>query len=140
MDWCSTLKLDAAVPEFEDGKTFLGSANGFGVHDPRKAGWLTAVDADTGAVRWRYEAAAPMISGIVVTASGLVVTVDLDGNLLAFDAANGKLLHQIATGQATGGGMITYQAGGKQRIAMATGLEDRILATHGKPAVAIFGL
>jgi hypothetical protein len=49
-------------------------------------------------------------------------------------------LHQIATGQATGGGMITYQAGGKQRIGMATGLEDRILATHGKPAVLVFGL
>jgi len=140
MDLCSTLKLDAAVPEFEEGKTFLGSANGFGVHDPRKAGWVTAVDADTGAVRWRYQAAAPMISGIVVTASGLLVTVDLDGNLLAFDASSGKLLHQIATGQATGGGTITYQAGGKQRIAMATGLEDRILATHGKPAVLVFGL
>ena len=140
MDWCSTLKLDAAVPEFEPGKTFLGSSNGFGVHDSRKAGWVTAVDADTGAVRWRYEAVAPMISGIVATSSGLLVTVDLAGNLMAFDAATGKLLHRIATGQATGGGLITYQAGGKQRIAMATGLEDRILATHGKPAVLIFGL
>jgi alcohol dehydrogenase (cytochrome c) len=140
MDWCSTLKLDAKVPEFEPGKTFLGSADGFGVHDPRKAGWVTAIDADTGEVRWRYEAAAPMISGIVVTASGLVMSVDLDGTFLAFDAATGKTLHKIATGQQTGGGVITYQAGGKQRIAMATGLEDRILATHGKPVLLVYGL
>jgi alcohol dehydrogenase (cytochrome c) len=140
MDWCSTLKLSSDVPEFEAGKTFLGSSNGFGQHDPKKAGWVTAVDADTGAVRWRHQATAPMISGIVATASGLLITVDLDGNFLAFDAATGKLLRQFSTGQSTGGGVITYQAGGKQRIAMVTGLEDNILAVHGKPAVLIFGL
>jgi alcohol dehydrogenase (cytochrome c) len=140
MDWCSTLKLSPDAPEFEAGKTFLGSSNGFGQHDPKKAGWVTAVDADTGAVRWRHQATAPMISGIVATASGLLITVDLDGNFLAFDAATGKLLRQFSTGQSTGGGVITYQAGGKQRIAMVTGLEDNILAVHGKPAVLIFGL
>jgi len=36
--------------------------------------------------------------------------------------------------------VITYQAAGKQRIALAAGLEDRILETHGKPAVVVFGL
>jgi hypothetical protein len=37
--------------------------------------------------------------------------------------------------------VITYQAGGKQRVAIANGLEDRIMGTHyGKPAVVMFGL
>jgi alcohol dehydrogenase (cytochrome c) len=139
IDWCTTLKLGVEIPTFEPGKTFLGSEDSFGVHDARKAGWVTAVDADSGAVRWRYEAEAPLVSGIVVTASGLVMTVDLNGNFLAFDAQTGKLLHKIATGQSAGGGVITYLTGGKQRIAMATGLEDRILATHGKPAVLVYG-
>jgi len=140
LDWCSTLKMDPNLPSFEEGKQFLGSANSFGVHDDRKAGWITAVDAETGAVRWKYESPAPMISGIVVTATGLMMTIDLDGKFLVFDAATGKLLHSIATAQAAGGGVITYQAGGKQRIALAAGLEDRILATHGKPAVLVLGL
>jgi hypothetical protein len=36
--------------------------------------------------------------------------------------------------------VITYRAGGKQRIAIATGLEDRILQVHGEPAVVVLGL
>ena len=64
----------------------VGSADNFGVHDERTAGWVTAVDADTGAVRWKYESGAPMISGIVVTATGLMMTIDLDGKSLVFDA------------------------------------------------------
>jgi hypothetical protein len=39
-----------------------------------------------------------------------------------------------------GGGVVTYQVGGKQRVALANGLEDRIMGTHGKPAVVVFGL
>jgi alcohol dehydrogenase (cytochrome c) len=140
IDWCSTLKLDAEVPTFEAGKTFLGSANGFGVHDERKAGWITAVDADSGEVRWRYEAEAPLVSGMVVTSAGLTMTVDLNGNFLVLDAASGKLLHKIPTGEQTGGGVITYVASGKQRIAIAGGLEDRILQTHGEPIVMVYGL
>lgn len=140
VDWCSTLKLDPNVPEFEPGKQFLGSANAFGDKDTRSFGWLTAVDADTGMVKWRYQAATPMVAGIVTTASGLVMTADLNGDFMAFDAASGKLLHKIATKEPAGGGVITYQAGGKQRVAIANGLEDRIMGTHGKPAVVVFGL
>ncbi len=140
VDWCNTLKLDSKLPEFAEGKQFLGTANAFGEHDPRKAGWVTAVDADSGAVRWKYEAAAPMVAGIAVTASGLVMTADLNGDFLAFDAATGKVLHRIATKQSAGGGVITYQAGGKQRVAMATGMENRIMGSHGEPVVLVFGL
>jgi len=140
MDWCTTLKLDSKLPEFEEGKTFLGSANGFGDKDAAKFGWVTAVDADTGVVRWRNRVAAPMVAGIAVTASGLVMTADLNGDFLAYDAASGKLLHRIRTGQPGGGGVITYQTGGSQRVAMAAGLEDRILGSHGKAVVIVFGL
>jgi alcohol dehydrogenase (cytochrome c) len=140
IDWCTTLKMDSKLPTYEPGKNFLGSANDFGQKDARKLGWVTAVDADTGAIRWRFQAATPMVAGIVATAGGLVLTADLSGDLLAFDAATGKVLHRIAIRQPTGGGVITYQSGGKQRIAMATGLDDRILDVHGQPMVLVFGL
>ena len=139
MDWCTTLKLDSKLPQFEEGKNFLGSANGFGDSDATKFGWVTAVDVDTGIVRWRNKMTTPMVAGIAVTASGLVMTADLNGDFLAYDAANGKLLHRIPTGQAAGGGVITYQTGGKQWVAMAAGLEDRILGSHGKGVVIVFG-
>jgi alcohol dehydrogenase (cytochrome c) len=140
VDWCTTLRMDTKLPVFEPDKSFLGSANGFGVKDTRKVGWLVAVDADSGGVRWRFASATPMVAGVTPTASGLVLTADLGGDLLVFDAADGRVLRRIALGQPTGGGVITYQNGGKQRIAVATGLEDRILDVHGKPAVVIWGL
>jgi len=137
VDWCSTIKLD---PDYDGKKNFLGSANAFGDHDPDALGWVTAVDADSGAVRWKFKTASPMVAGIAVTAGGLVLTADLASDFLAFDAQSGKLLHRIKLGQPTGGGVITYRAGGKQKIAVATGLEDRIFGTHGQPAVVVFGL
>ncbi len=140
VDWCSTLKLDSKLPEFAEGKQFLGSANAFGDKDARRVGWVTAVDADTGAIRWRNETSTPMVAGTAVTASGLVLTGDLNGDVLAYDAASGKLLHRIATKQTVGGGVITYQASGKQRIAIAAGMENRIFDTHGQPVVIVFGL
>ncbi len=140
VDWCSTLKLDPKLPAFEEGKAFLGSLDEYGVHDSKKVGWVTAVDADTGAVRWRYASPAPMLAGLVATAGGLLFTVDLDGNFLVFDAATGTVLHKIATRQTTGGGVITYQSGGKQRIAVAAGLDDVSFQVHGKPVVVVYGL
>ena len=140
IDWCSTVKLDTKAPVFEAGKPFLGSANAFGDKDERKKGWITAVDADTGVVRWRRETSQPIVAGIAVTASGLVFTAGLDGDFLALDAASGKILHRIPLKQPAGGGVVTYQAGGAQRIGVAAGLEDNILEAKGNPVVIVFGL
>jgi PQQ-dependent dehydrogenase (methanol/ethanol family) len=106
----------------------------------RARGWVTAVDADTGIVRWRFQSPAPLVAGATITASGLVLTGDLQGNIFAFDAATGKVLRRIATGQPVGGGVITYQAGGKQRIAVAAGLLNNIFQTKGEPVVIVYGL
>ena len=81
-----------------------------------------------------------MVAGIAVTAAGLVFTAGLDGDLLALEAATGKVLHRISLGSAAGGGVVTYQAGGKQRIGVAAGLDNTILQTKGHPVVIVFGL
>jgi alcohol dehydrogenase (cytochrome c) len=140
VDWCSFVKLDPKLPVYTPGQQFLGTSNGFGVKDARKVGWVTAVDADTGAVRWKHETAAPMVAGTTVTASGLVLTGDLNGDFLAFDAGNGKVLHRISTQQPIGGGVVTYKAGGKQYVGVAAGLIDAIMQTKGQPVVFIYGL
>ena len=49
-------------------------------------GWLTAFDADNGAVRWKFAAPRPMLAGVTPTAGGLVFAADLGGTLYAFDA------------------------------------------------------
>ena len=140
IDWCTTLKLDTKAPVFEPDKQFLGSANAFGEKDERKKGWITAVDADTGVVRWRRETAEPMVAGIAVTGAGLVFTAGLDGDFLVLDAATGKVLRRMPMKQPTGGGVVTYQVEGKQRIGVAAGLENTILQTKGNPVVIVYGL
>ena len=140
VDWCSLVKLDPKPVKFEPGKPFVGSTNGFGTMDEKKQGWVTAIDADTGAVRWKYQSATPMVAGLAATGSGLLVTADLNGDLLVFDAGSGNVLHRMATKQPGGGGVITYSQAGQQRIAMAAGLDSRIMGVKGQPTVLIFGL
>src|SRR2546426_10991296 len=91
IDWCSTVKLDTKAPVFEAGKPFLGSANAFGDKDERKKGWITAVDADTGVVRWRRETSQPIVAGIAVTASGLVFTAGVVRGITPLRAPHRKL-------------------------------------------------
>ncbi len=141
VDWCATVKLDPQ-PKFEPGKSFVGSSNGYGFMDPldTRNGWVTAVDADSGLVRWRYRSTTPMLAAILATASGLVITADLNGDLLAFEAGTGKLLHRIVTHQPAGGGIIAYTDHGHERIAMAAGFASGIYKTTGQPVVFVFGL
>jgi alcohol dehydrogenase (cytochrome c) len=41
-------------------------------------------------------------------------------------AASGKIVWQIDTGQSAGGGLVTYQVGGRQLVAMASGMKSPI--------------
>jgi alcohol dehydrogenase (cytochrome c) len=138
VDRCSTVKDD---PDYDGKKNMLGSANAFGDKDEDGHGWVNAIDADSGAVKWKYKASTPMVAGLAVTASGLVFTADMASNFMVFDAADGKLLHTMKLGQPTGGGVITYTSNaGRQRIAVASGMENRIMDTHGQPTIYVFGL
>ena len=83
-------------------------------------------------MKWKIQTPKPMVAAITATAGGLVFTGDLDGQLLAYDAATGKELWRHATGKAIGGGVISYQARGKQHIAAATGMNAAHLERQGR--------
>ena len=140
IDWCSAVILaDAATVTGKIGAAWPGSGDPmhpFGRVDPQEkwGGWLTAVDADSGRVRWKYKSPTPMVAAVTPTAGGLLFTGDLNGDVLAFDGENGKILWRDATGAAVGGGVLTYQTGGHQRIAVAAGISSQIWPV--KPATA----
>lgn len=52
-------------------------------------GWLTALDASTGAIRWRYESRRPMVAAVTVTSADLVFAGELTGHFLVLDGAMG---------------------------------------------------
>jgi alcohol dehydrogenase (cytochrome c) len=132
IDWCTAVKI--ATPATAIGKAgaaWPGSGDPehpFGRNDPPEkwAGWLTAVDADSGRVRWKYKSPTPMLAGVTATAGGLVFTGDLNGDVLAFDAETGSIVWRDATAAPIGGGVISYETAGHQLIAVAAGMNSRV--------------
>ena len=127
VDWCTTVQLvPASAPVPPQGASWFGAATQRMDPPANAKGWLTAFDAEDGTVRWKFAAARPMLAGVTPTAGGLVFAADLGGTLYAFDAANGAALWQTATGQSMGGGIVSYLAGGKQRLGVAAGMKSPI--------------
>jgi alcohol dehydrogenase (cytochrome c) len=131
-DWCTSVKVASAATAIgKPGAAWSGSGDpehGFGRNDPQEkwGGWLTAVDADSGRVHWKYKSPTPLVAGVTPTAGGLVFTGDLNGDVLALDAKNGNILWHDSTSAPIGGGVISYQTGGHQRIAVAAGMNSRV--------------
>ncbi|MDQ2889242.1 MAG: PQQ-binding-like beta-propeller repeat protein [Gemmatimonadota bacterium] len=129
VDWCSTVRVDPPSKlKNKLGIPWTGSAkliSPFGVMDSldRRRGWLTAIDADDGSVKWRYASATPIVAGVTSTAGGVLFAADLNGNVLGFDERTGAMLFRYNTGQPIGGGVISYSANGKQYVAIASGLD-----------------
>ena len=142
-DWCVTITLDAKELAKKPGQTWTGTelAAQFGKKDLNWSGWVTATDADTGQVKWKFRAPAPVLSGITPTRGGLVFAGDLDKHAYAFDAATGKVLWRTELPGAAGGGVITYLVDGKQRVAFIAGTRTNVFPvapSSGK--IVIFGL
>jgi alcohol dehydrogenase (cytochrome c) len=126
-DWCSVVQLQkegSPVPRI--GAGYFGAAINRNDSAQYARGWLTAYDAETGQVRWKFAAPRPVLAGVTPTASGLVFTADIGGNMYAFDAANGRTLWKQDLGQSIGGGIVSYLADGKQRIGVAVGMRSPI--------------
>jgi alcohol dehydrogenase (cytochrome c) len=146
IDWCTTVRI-APVEELEgkEGLPWTGSSelrHPFGVQDSAWAGWLTAVGAGSGRIRWRYRSPTPLVAGITSTAGGLVFTGDLRGEFLAFDARTGTIRWRYHTGQPIGGGVVTYRTAEKQFVAVAAGMHAPVTwKLESPPAkVVVFGL
>ncbi len=145
VDWCDTVRIAddkklAAVPIGQPftGIAYLNPINMFGreaTPDKDWAGWVYATDADSGIWKWRVKSNFPIVGAITPTAGGIVFFGDLGGNFYALDASTGqKLWGQVLGGGGIGGGIITYTAGGSQKIAVADGFT--MVAWPTKPATA----
>jgi alcohol dehydrogenase (cytochrome c) len=125
VDWCARIRLvhPDSIPNPLP-PDFTGNAGGgFGSFDPKTEwkGWVTATDPDAGQVRWKHQTRTPILAGVTATAGGVVLTGDMDGRLIVLDGASGRVLNEISTGAPIGGGVITYEVGGRQYIAVAGG-------------------
>ena len=105
---------------YPKGKLWLGGA--FKVI-PTEEQWgnVTAVDYNTGKIKWQVKTPQPMIGGILATAGGLVFTGEGNGWFRAYDAKNGNVLWSFQAGAGVNAPPSSYTVGGKQYIAVAAG-------------------
>ena len=138
VDWCETMASATTVRHIP-GRLYMG-----GTDDMEKTsrGWLTAIDAITGAVIWRYESKRPMVAAVTATKGHVILTGELTGDFLVLDARNGKELYRFNTGGAIGGGVVTYNEGDKQYVAVMSGRPSSFWVDEvaGSPTVLVFGL
>ena len=130
VDWCATVQIqkEQDIREVKLAAPWSGNATSnpyhtYGTPDSfgHWAGWVYAVDADTGAWKWRIKSNYPILSGMTPTAGGIVFFGDMGGNFYALDSATGQRLWSVKTSGAIGGGVITYAVNGEQKVAVATG-------------------
>jgi alcohol dehydrogenase (cytochrome c) len=139
VDWCGVYRR-AEVLNHVPGQLYLG---GTWVRDPdeRARGWLTAIDAATGAVRWRYESRRPMLAAVTATSADLLFTGELAGDFMVLDARDGTVLYRYDTGNRMSGGVVTYQIDGKQYVAVTSGNASRLWrGPIGSAVVIIFAV
>jgi alcohol dehydrogenase (cytochrome c) len=139
VDWCGIFKK-AEDARFVEGQTYMGGS--YIADAPEKArGWLTAIDASTGKVIWRYESPKPMLAAVTTTSADLVFGGELTGDLIALNARTGKLLYRFNVGGPMNGGVVTYAINGKQYVAVATGSASGFWgAAPGSSTIVIFSL
>ena len=139
VDWCGTFNK-AAEARFVSGSFYMGG--GVRNDPPDKArGWLTAIDAATGAIKWKYESPKPLLAAVTTTSANLIFTGELLGDFMALDAKTGEVLYRFNTGGRMNGGVITYAINGKQYIAVATGAANGFWAVPPASAtIMVFAL
>jgi alcohol dehydrogenase (cytochrome c) len=138
VDWCAIFSL--GPPEYTKGSLYWAT-NVVPVSTDTARGWLTAVDAEDGAVRWKFRAPAPIVAGVTHTAGGLLFTGDLHGNFYAFDAATGRVAYETNLGGAIAGGVMTYAVDGRQYVAAPAGNISRgTFGVLGSPTLIVMAL
>jgi PQQ-dependent dehydrogenase (methanol/ethanol family) len=141
IDWCTFFKL-GPEPKWVPTVPYTGLANGWGTNDPvdKWSGWTNAIDARTGKMKWRYRSSTPMYAALTPTAGGVLLTGDLNGDLIVLDAKSGSVLYRFNTGGPIAGGVITYESNGRQYVAVASGNSGGSIPLSGASTIVIFGL
>jgi glucose dehydrogenase len=120
---------------YPSGKLWLGGAFKV-IPGEQQSGNITAVDYNTGKIRWQVKTPQPMIGGILATAGGVVFAGEANGRFRAYDAANGKVLWTFNAGAGVNAPPSSYSVGSKQYVAVAAGGNVQIDSKRGNTLIA----
>lgn len=138
VDWCWTFYASETA-RYIPGKDYMGGSL---QPSDTSQGWITAVDASSGKVQWKYRSTRPIVAAVTTTAGGVVFGGELTGDFLVFDARSGDVLYRFNTGGPIGGGIVSYEIKSKQYIAVTSGRPSPfwVSTDSGSPTVFLFAL
>ncbi|MEX0696799.1 MAG: PQQ-binding-like beta-propeller repeat protein [Dongiaceae bacterium] len=120
---------------YPEGKLWLGGAFKV-IASEEQWGNVTAVDYNTGKIRWQVKTAEPMIGGILGTAGGLVFTGEGNGAFNAYDAETGSVLWTFRAGAGVNAPPASYTVDGQQYIVVAAGGNTQLDFKRGNDIIA----
>jgi len=120
---------------YPGGKLWLGGAF-TNVPGGVQAGNVTAVDYNTGKIKWQVKTPQPMIGGILATAGGVVFAGEANGWFKAYDAANGNVLWKFQAGAGVNAPPSSYTVDGKQYVVVGAGGNVQIDSKRGNSIIA----
>ena len=120
VDWCGVVKLGEV--RLIKGQLFFGGSMQLDPAD-KASGQVRSFDAATGQPKWTFSLKGTrIVGGVTTTAGNLTMFGAMDGTLYALDSRTGKVLWKDNVDKALiGGGVATYNQGGKQYFAVVAG-------------------
>jgi PQQ-dependent dehydrogenase (methanol/ethanol family) len=120
---------------YPGGKLWLGGAFKI-IPGSEQFGNVSAVDYNTGKIKWQKKTPLPMMGGALATAGGLVFTGEGDGWFRAYDAENGDVLWSFFAGAGVNAPPASYSVDGKQYIVVGAGGNTQIDFKRGNNIIA----
>ncbi len=120
---------------YPDGKLWLGGAF-TNVPGGVQSGNVTAVDYNTGKIKWQAKTPQPMIGGVLATAGGVVFAGEANGQFKAYDATSGKVLWQFQAGAGVNAPPSSYAVDGRQYVVVGAGGNVQIDSKRGDSIIA----
>ncbi|MEM9341764.1 MAG: PQQ-dependent methanol/ethanol family dehydrogenase [Pseudomonadota bacterium] len=106
---------------YKKGAAYLGAGFTIKPNYQDHIGSLKAIDPDTGEWKWEYKNDAPLWSGVMTTAGGLVFFGTPEGKFIALDDETGEELWSFQTGSGIVGQPVTWMQDGEQWVSIISG-------------------
>ena len=120
---------------YPDGKLWLGGAFKV-IPTEEQFGNITAVDYNTGKIKWQVKTPQPMMGGAFTTAGGLMFTGEANGWFRAYDASDGKVLWSFQAGAGVNAPASSYSVDGEQYVVVGAGGNTQIDFKRGNNIIA----
>jgi PQQ-dependent dehydrogenase (methanol/ethanol family) len=120
---------------YPGGKLWMGGA-WKAIPGEEMSGNVTAVDYNTGKIKWQVATPLPMVGGALATASGLLFTGESDGWFRAYDSATGEVLWSFFAGAGVNAPPASYAVDGKQYVVVAAGGNTNLPLKRGNDIIA----